>query len=904
MAINNFRFNLDIEKEDYIPKLKVKQYDTTIFYVNLLKNNGQFSVTNETIKMFVKKQDGNIVYQEDGITLDGSTIKINVNNQAFTCSGLTYAELEFKSSDGQVTSSTFVYEVKEKVGSDKAIESVTDIATLDKLKKYMEDAKKELEKFKNDLSKIEDLVANKDKLEGQNKEAKENIGELEKILEDANNITSDEGKFITGNNVVSESTNGYIQDLKICGRSLVNICNNDLINSNKGLYYNALNLGLLPLNIPLSLKIFTGNLDNKYLSWAIYGVKSDSSVVPIYPYTYNFDKAILTIPPGYSSYRLYLRNHDGNDYIDFDRNQIKINLILGDENVGVYFEGLSSSVNSNGIEVSTRKEDGNLLDLNNIDSVRGEKTWTIQGDKVYVNGITKDYETSIYYFIKIEKNKKYTVSVKDLNCGVLIYNGTVTGHDQSLHRGSITSNYRKITFTSTSDYITIRISSEIYKGDLFADGIMVNLGDLKQYKPIKKDKKTILFKDVDGNWKPVTELCGCWENGNFLWGDTVELHSDGKYYLHIRTKTAKGTDLIGLVKEQNFPNRDGYYGFLPNKEGIKLAIPDKLKPYIVCDKLKSVGIDIIAGSQYSDVDCISYDTRYKCVRLSVPKGTDINTYLSEKNITFILPIDEKIYECLDISTRAFRNKTMLSIDSGAIDPGIFYYIPTGFLSADNSISEKVETLDKYSEKNTRDINDLISNIESNYFNINRGILTDFNNGTKEGKYYLHSSSLIPNSPPTFTVGLYGIVEVLYKNENELFQFVTLHSGESWLRFRNGHGSWDKWNKLVTQNDFPSNIDSQGTGYQYLPNGMLIQWGTTTVTFDSVKGSAIIRYPVTYKEYCKCTGNLESNDYGAYSETNAVVGGQTLSQGFCEVRDINGSSRAGKTARVTWIVIGR
>ncbi|WP_460377731.1 hypothetical protein, partial [Paraclostridium bifermentans] len=72
----------------------------------------------------------------------------------------------------------------------------------------------------------------------------------------------------------------------------------------------------------------------------------------------------------------------------------------------------------------------------------------------------------------------------------------------------------------------------------------------------------------------------------------------------------------------------------------------------------------------------------------------------------------------------------------------------------------------------------------------------------------------------------------------------------------------------------------------------------------VKGSAIIRYPITYKEYCKCTGNLESNDYGSYSETNAVVGGQTLSQGFCEVRDINGSSRAGKIARVTWIVIGR
>ncbi|MDB8986962.1 BppU family phage baseplate upper protein, partial [Parabacteroides merdae] len=154
LAINNFHFKLDIEREDYIPKFRLKQYDTAIFYVSLYKNGLPYNFENQQIKMFVKKQDGTIVYQEDNISIEDDEVKINVKNQALVCSGLTYAELEFKSSDGQVTSSTFLYEVKEKVGSDKAIESVTDIATLDKLKKYMEDAKKELERFKIELSKI------------------------------------------------------------------------------------------------------------------------------------------------------------------------------------------------------------------------------------------------------------------------------------------------------------------------------------------------------------------------------------------------------------------------------------------------------------------------------------------------------------------------------------------------------------------------------------------------------------------------------------------------------------------------------------------------------------------------------------------------------------------------------
>ena len=223
MAVNNFHFKLDIEREDHIPKFRLKQYDTAIFYASLYKNGLPYHFEGEKIKMFVKKADGTIVYQEDNITIQDDEVKINVKNQALTASGLTYAELELRSTSGQVTTATFLFEVREKVGSDKAIESITDICTLEKLDRYVGQAKKELDKFKQELSKLEDLVANKDKLEGQNTEAKVNIKGLERVLEQANNIVSNGGKKVTGNNVITDSSNGFIQDIKLTGKTLVNI---------------------------------------------------------------------------------------------------------------------------------------------------------------------------------------------------------------------------------------------------------------------------------------------------------------------------------------------------------------------------------------------------------------------------------------------------------------------------------------------------------------------------------------------------------------------------------------------------------------------------------------------------------------------------------------------------------
>ncbi|GAA0106672.1 hypothetical protein UT300013_32960 [Paraclostridium sordellii] len=163
---------------------------------------------------------------------------------------------------------------------------------------------------------------------------------------------------------------------------------------------------------------------------------------------------------------------------------------------------------------------------------------------------------------------------------------------------------------------------------------------------------------------------------------------------------------------------------------------------------------------------------------------------------------------------------------------------------------------------------LKSSLDSEYFNINRGILTDFNNGTLEGKYYLSSNTLIPNSPPTSQTSLFGIVQVFYKGGNELFQIATLHNAETWIRFKNFRAEWSQWNKVPTMNDFESRYGEHG--YQKLPGGLILQWGSMTINMSGNSHSAKqdIVYPIAFKNPAFfVTGNIDNVDFNGEGITN-------------------------------------
>lgn len=897
MAINNFHFKLDIEREDYIPKFKLKQYDTAIFYVSIYKNGLPYHFENEQIKMFVKKTDGTIVYQEDNISIQDDEVKINVKNQALVCSGLTYAELEFKSSDGQVTSATFLYEVKEKVGSDKAIESVTDIATLDKLKKYMEDAKKELEKFKNDFSKIEDLVANKDKLEGQNKEAKENIGELEKILEDANNITSDEGKYIVGNNIVSESTNGYIQDLKLYGRSLVNYVQGKTSLWSSGVgdevftTLETVSKYLSPCKPNFNYTIVKYDVSDRFIIKTCSEAKVGVVAKLLYQKN-NMGIQIAKVTTPSDANFLWI-------YVNQNNVDMKVAVFEGHlDNIPPYFEGITSVENGEGLKVTTCNS--NLFD----ESLLKDR---LEDDGYYHFKSSGNTRASFFFGIVDKNNKPITTMTPNGGIDLTYINLEGCKVLIGLH-GDIKDD--KILFPISNFPIS---NFPIYKGcdyeiinpnHIRVKSIFIQKGyDNPKYTTHKSNKKPFLFKDSDNKWKPIINLKGINEKNC----DTFD-STKNKYTKIIKEITEKG--------EGNWQVVDGskaktimFLRMFTESEKCEML---NNNTNVLCDKFKSKyvysldeeGIFINRTTESSNGGVY---IRINQNRLETRDVPGFNRWLQNNNTTYQYKGDKELtYECLDILTRAFRDKTMLSIDSGAIDPGISYYVPTGFLSADNSISEKVETLDKYTVKNIKDINNLNSNLEQNYFNINQGSVTDFNTAIKEGKYSVGSTSDIPHAPYVDPgMGIYGVLEVLYKG-NECIQRFTSNINKMFVRFRNYKGDWSDWNRATSDKDFTLNMDSVDTGFQMLPTGFTIQWGRKNVSLNNtwaVGGS--IKFPIAFKSIKNvqaiiCDSNFDDPIHGKVS-VRRNTGGACSEVPFTVI-DSRGVDKTGIYA-FDWIAIG-
>ncbi|MDU2686717.1 MAG: BppU family phage baseplate upper protein [Paeniclostridium sordellii] len=864
MAINNFHFKLDIEREDHIPKFRLKQYDTAIFYASLYKNGLPYHFENEQIKMFVKKADGTIVYQEDNITIQDDEVKINVKNQALTASGLTYAELELKSSSGQVTTATFLFEVREKVGSDKAIESITDICTLEKLDRYVGQAKKELDKFKQDLSKLEDLVANKDKLEGQNTEAKVNIKELERVLEQANNIVDNGGKKVTGNNVVSESSNGYIQDIKLSGRTLVNEIDYTKKQGNGGTIegnYIVLNGQSCHFDLEkLRGKEFTiianpqGN--NQY---TIHTLNSQSGNIKVWNKT------------GY-----FIIKHESNSDLSKIRiyteigtmEKISLMVLEGDhtQNPPSFFEGMKS--------VGEGVDEIEILSCNK----------NLAYDVLYPK--TVEYNACCKSKCFLHPNTNYNISIvvpvgeKFVTETSIFTQRLRIDGDGTRKNLNVTTKYN--IKTDARGYYTIFFNEGGTSSSGKAYGLQIEFGNkTSDYIMNKQDKRKLLHKDEDGLWKKF--ILRKW--------DTIEEHLDN-YYYHKRStlKTLNGSEDWKDNGTTSGECSTFYIRGFSNIKNFKI-ICDKYN-YHTTPKLDTIGI-----SSINDILYLTVKTNY------ASNVAELKTKLRSNNINLVFEDVEKIYECLNISVRSFNPTTLLSVSSGAIDPEVEYYIPSSFVSSDSSISEKLENVDDSLLKLMFDF--ISHNHDERYDLKNVGSVTDFNTALEPGRYYVFKEGgSIPNAP--YSGNIYGALEVFHTNDTELIQRFTSANGKIYTRLKNFEGNWWTWSNMTNIGDFSWDFNnSTGTGFQKLPSGMIIQFGTTQIGFNdnSSIGTAKIYYPLAFTKFCKCTGNLETNSYGGYNETNAIVGGQTLTNGYAEVRDIQGRPQTGYTATVTWIAIG-
>ncbi|TQO55812.1 hypothetical protein [Paraclostridium bifermentans] len=165
-----------------------------------------------------------------------------------------------------------------------------------------------------------------------------------------------------------------------------------------------------------------------------------------------------------------------------------------------YWVGIASVGNNNGIEVLSRKEDGNLF---NGTLIQGGINGLNGADWNVANRLRSEYYfvSKLNLFTKIESDLFIIgdINTYDLNMKFL--------KEVPVNKNTLTSvllpiNTRYVRFTIKHKDTNTNITPDNLKG------VPILFGYSNFNYALRQDKKTILFKDTDNTWKPITNVRG------------------------------------------------------------------------------------------------------------------------------------------------------------------------------------------------------------------------------------------------------------------------------------------------------------------------------------------------------------------------------------------------------------
>lgn len=361
-----------------------------------------------------------------------------------------------------------------------------------------------------------------------------------------------------------------------------------------------------------------------------------------------------------------------------------------------FFKGIASVGNGNEIEVLSRKEDGNLFIPNLKQGYIGQST----GEFVPGSG---NGNVSNDTFIKVSSGSKYFFNF-ELNVNKL-FNIAIFKYDiNKKYIGSELVAIKKLSgsyiIPSNIEFVKIRFdkadTSECLISDFNIERLYFGMTDTS-YMPVKQDKKPILFKDTDGTWKPVTELRGIDLNSC----DTIDTISSRLYkkYEKVTINSSKGFKLVqpsSNVKTAQFWN-DGH-GVLP-----KIVKNNK---NIICDKLN------IAITTTIDEEFFLNGTNAFVISLNKEKAStleQLDMYLSQNPITFVYEVLEEEYEINSSSVDAYEGDTLVSFNSDIIP-----------VSAEWKLTSYINNMVKENTRRTGNLEDVVAEL-----------LTDFTDNESE-----------------------------------------------------------------------------------------------------------------------------------------------------------------------------
>ena len=222
----------------------------------------------------------------------------------------------------------------------------------------------------------------------------------------------------------------------------------------------------------------------------------------------------------------------------------------------------------------------------------------------------------------------------------------------------------------------------------------------------KYETKPLLYKDTDGTWKPITTLPGYWEGNEFKWGDVVD-NALNKWFKRTNTIVLNGSENI----EGKYPFGTKTSAFYTNLNFAK--VDDKsenIAEVRISDKFKSVkNYDMV---NTLDEECFSINNGGRVIirvdnsKLETQDIAGFKKWLQSNNVTIVYRLSqEKVYEVAPIDLESFEDETMISFDSGVINPPaswkITSYLPNFVMNLGKRVKRVEDDFYKYTVTQNR-----------------------------------------------------------------------------------------------------------------------------------------------------------------------------------------------------------
>ena len=486
------------------------------------------------------------------------------------------------------------------------------------------------------------------------------LDRVKKLEENTVSTVTTESDFTT----VEATSNGYFEDVKLEGKTLVNLYKNKAKTYHADYIFSPNERVNLDLFIPGNT--YTAIVHDSTTNFDTFRISSGDITYDLVPLSKNTIVKFIYTPPTNDAVKNNIRCYcypNVNKFVSGDENKISITILEGDhtQNPPSYFEGLKSvGQDVDEIVVESVNTNGNLFN----------KT-------LYYNLATKfDVNMDGYKVknIKLKPNTEYTIhGTNNVNGLILISKNKQVNSSWFYDFRKNTINPTQFTTDSTGFIYIGCYGVEDSKLNEILDNSIIQIEEgtvATPYKSYVGDKKRLLYyNDETQTWeKPILRE---WDN--------IEKHANGKYYYHKRSAEVVLNGSENWLKTSSQPTSGNHSRFIITNfpkdvvQALTVVICDKYNNQKLFNE-SSVGI-------YVD----------KNINITVDGVVEVEEFknnLNTNNVTVVYQLaQEKVYECTNIDLITYANETNYVVESGVLSPRTT-------LKVHNNISNVVSLLQK------------------------------------------------------------------------------------------------------------------------------------------------------------------------------------------------------------------